>query len=625
MGVPGVPRRSARLLVPVIAGALLAAGPWGSPAGAAPAGDGPAHTAPAAPTTASPALSGGPDDPGGPPVVDGGDLRFPRTARVLRTGSPAEAGLLAGPVSRIGPDVAAGLTPSSGRPLYAGAVVLAARDGVVVEESAVGHALRYADSAPTELPADQQVAMRTDSVFDLASVSKLFTSLVAVRLAQDGRLDLDAPVASRLPAFAAQGKEDVTARQLLTHTSGLPAWLPLWRDWPTPRERVAAVYAVKPVAAPGERYLYSDLNMITLGELAEEVAGKPLDTLVADLVTGPLGMEDTGYNPPAAKLHRTVATEYQSAATTGRGMVRGRVHDENAWSLGGVAGHAGVFSTARDLAVLCQALLNGGEYGGRRILSEDSVRLLFTDFNGAFPADGHGLGFELEQWWYMDAMSSPVTAGHTGYTGTSLVIDPLSRTFAILLTNRVHPSRDWGGINPVRRAVARDLALAVPVRPERGPTSWYSGTGPDRDAVLTLPLDGGDGGTPAGQGSALAFSLWYDTALDRVPDTASVESSADGGRTWSPLPLSLRAGGHRWTDDDGTLSGPGGRRWLDARADLPAGTTHVRWRYATDGLYEGRGVYIDAVRVHGGGLHLDGERPAGAAAFRPDGWAPSTG
>ena len=165
-------------------------------------------------------------------------------------------------------------------------------------------------------------------------------------------------------------------------------------------------------------------------------------------------MGDTGYNP--TDKERTAATEYQTAPP--RGLVWGEVHDENAWSLGGVAGHAGVFSTADDLAVLAQALLNGGTYRGHRILDRKSVELLVTNFNEAFPGDAHGLGFELDQRWYMDALSGPRTAGHTGYTGTSIVIDFDSRSFAILLTNRVHPSREWGSNNQARREWAHGLA-----------------------------------------------------------------------------------------------------------------------------------------------------------------------
>ena len=177
-------------------------------------------------------------------------------------------------------------------------------------------------------------------------------------------------------------------------------------------------------------------------------------------------MTDTMFNPPARLVDRIAATEAQPWA--GRPMIRGEVHDENAWSLGGVAGHAGLFSTAHDLAVLARTLLNGGRYGHARILEADTVRAMLVNENAEFPGDSHGLGFELDQRWYMDGLSTPVTFGHTGFTGTSVVIDPLSDSFVILLTNRVHPTRDWGSNNPARRAVARDLARAIAVRPLEG-------------------------------------------------------------------------------------------------------------------------------------------------------------
>src|SRR5699024_3509970 len=175
-------------------------------------------------------------------------------------------------------------------------------------------------------------------------------------------------------------------------------------------------------------------------------------------------MVDTGYNPPAAKLQRIAATEYQEVPD--RGMVWGEVHDENAWSLGGVAGHAGIFSTLDDMAILSQTMLNGGWYGEARILAEESVTAMITNENEEFPGDAHGLGFELNQRWYMSGLTSIRTAGHTGFTGTSLVIDFNSASFVILLTNRVHPSREWGSINPARRSAADGMADAMSIEPD---------------------------------------------------------------------------------------------------------------------------------------------------------------
>ena len=368
-----------------------------------------------------------------------------RGPSVLRDGTPKQAGLVPGPIDQMATDLRSFLAPSPTYPMYAGGVVLAGHNGYIVQRAAAGYALKYADGAGTELPKEQQIPARTDTIYDMASVSKLFTSIALVQQVEAGRLDLDRTVASYIPAFAANGKEAVTIRHLLTHTSGFPAWLPLYSSQPTPEARIQAVYDAKLSNAPGTTYLYSDLNMITAGKLVELVTGKSLDKVVHDGITGPLNMRDTGYNPPASKLNRIAATEYQT--TPARGMVHGSVHDENAWSLNGIAGHAGVFSTADDMAILAQTIVNGGSYGRARILSPKSVDALLHNENEEFPANSHGLGFELNQMFYMDALSSPSTAGHTGYTGTSIVIDRESKSFVILLTNRVHPSRNWGSNN----------------------------------------------------------------------------------------------------------------------------------------------------------------------------------
>ena len=535
--------------------------------------------------------------------VNAEDLTFQH--HLLRSGTPAQAQLLPGPLERMSTDLRSFLAPSPTHPEYAGGVVLASRHGVVPVLDAAGQALRYAD-ANTELPPDQQVPARPDTIFDLASVTKTFTTIAVLQQVEAGRIDLDAPVATYLPAFAQNGKGDVTITHLLTHTGGLPAWLPLYSAYRTPEERLDAVLAVKPIAPPGQTYLYSDLSLITLGMVVEKVTGHRLDTVIADGITRPLGMTDTMFNPPASLRDRIAATEAEPWA--GRPMIRGEVHDENAWALGGVAGHAGLFSTAHDLAVLARTLLNGGRYGDTRILREDTVRQMLVDRNARFPGDSHGLGFELDQRWYMDGLSSPVTFGHTGFTGTSLVVDPLSDSFVILLTNRVHPTRDWGSNNPARRAVARDLARALAVRPIEGDEAWFSGVGDARTATLAAP---------APSGAALSFGLWYDTEAGY--DVLSLEASTDGGSTWARVPFSMRTG-PVVTDTDGTVSGFGGRRWHRATATLPtaarpADGVLVRWRYASDSLYQGRGVYVDDVRVD--------DEPVADSAFTASGWQPS--
>jgi CubicO group peptidase (beta-lactamase class C family) len=586
----------------------------------------------AVPTLAATGLWAGPayaepDLDTGPPTVSPADIRFQH--RTLRPGQPRQVGLLPEYVERMPTDTAEYLQPTPDHPdhpAYAGAVVLAAKDGVVVQRFAVGKAVRYSAVGPpparvgVELPADQQIPARPDTIFDLASVSKLFTTIVVMQQVERGVVDLDAPVARYVPEFAAGGKAAVTVRNLLTHTSGLPAFLPLWSTYPTPEARLAAALAT-PLAAgasPGNQYVYSDLGLIALGVLVERVTGKRLDAAVRAGVTGPLGMADTGYNPSPQLRARIAATEYQPYA--GRGMVWGEVHDENAWALGGVAGHAGIFSTADDLAVLCQTLLNGGEYRGVRILGEATLRSMLVNYNAhledRFPDSDRGLGFELNKHWYMDGLASPVTFGHTGFTGTSIVIDPLAHSFVILLSNRVHPDRGWGSNNVARRAVARDLANAVPVRPLLGGTAWRTGQRDAATATLTAPLR-----VPAPGPSLASFLFWYDT--EPRYDVVRVETSTDGGVTWSPVTMTLRALTGPWTAE-GVVTGYGGRHWWHVTASLPTGTTHLRWSYTTDASAQGRGAYVDRVLVRASDLVLFNGEAGDKDRFLVDGWAPAS-
>ena len=526
---------------------------------------------------------------------------------LLRDSTPAKAGLDPAPIDTALAQVEAWTRPSGTvKPLYAGAVTLLGHDGKVVTREATGLALKYSDGNGTELPADQQIPMRTDTIFDMASVSKLFTSIVVMQLVEKGKVGLDTPIATYVPEFGQNGKEAITVRQALTHTTGLPSWLPLWSAQPDPASRMQMALTAKPTSVPGTTYLYSDLNLISLGELAHRVTGKTLDKLVADGITKPLQMRDTGYNPDEKKKPRIAATEYQTAPP--RGMVWGSVHDENAWSLDGVAGHAGVFSTADDLAVLAQTFLNGGSYRGARILKENSVTAMITNFNQAFPGNDHGLGFELNQRWYMGGLSSPRTAGHTGYTGTSIVIDFDSRSFAILLTNRVHPSRNWGSNNPARRAVVQGLALSLGVGPQHGKDAWFSGTTDASTATLAAKV-----AVPAA-GANVSFDLFVDT---EDTDLLYLESSTDG-TTWNKVPFTVRDRG-TVIDTDGSISGSGDRHWHQVSAELGAGDQTLRWRYASDPLYQGRGVYVDGVKISSGRQVLfDGERTP--ESFVATGW-----
>jgi CubicO group peptidase (beta-lactamase class C family) len=537
----------------------------------------------------------------------------------LRNGTPQQAGLDPGPIDAAVAKLD-GWTqndPISSHPLYSGQVTLLAHDGVIVTKEAAGYALRYADQQGDPLPAAQQIPMRTNTIFDLASLSKLFTCIAAMQQVDAGTLDVHATVASYLPQFATAGKGSITIQQLMTHTSGLPAdpTPPLWQ-YGDMASRINAILDVTPEFAPGAKYLYSDMNMMTLQLVLQKITGKTLDVLVRNGITQPLGMRDTMYNPPASLKPRIAAEEYESGAgEPQRGLVWGQVHDENAWALGGVAGHAGVFSTVDDIAVLAQAVLNGGTYGGHRILSQASVTQMLTNFNQAFPDDSHGLGFELDQRWYMGRLDSARTAGHTGFTGTTIVIDPVSRSIALQFSNHVHPNRNWGSTNPARQAAADGLANAMAVRAPNGQPTWYSGIGNASTATLTTP-------TVTTRGNAV--SVDYQTFVDTEPtwDTVTLQASTDG-TTWTTVPVTATGPGAPQGNVD-SLSG-GTRSWWRVHATLPAssGPVRLRWQYVTDPNYTGRGVNVSGVRVTDQrGLLFDGDRHL--RAFAGVNWVPST-
>jgi CubicO group peptidase (beta-lactamase class C family) len=303
---------------------------------------------------------------------------------------------------------------------------------------------------------DRVTAERT--IYDLASLTKVVATTTAIMILYDeGKVELDAPVWQYIPAFSGGYRDSVTVRHLLEHRSGLPAGRDLWRVARTPDEARQMVTETELVCKPGSCYIYSDLGADLLGMIVESVAETTLDAFCDERIFKPLGMTDTFFRPADSLKFRVAPTE----VTPPRGYaLRGEVHDENAYALGGVAGHAGLFSTARDLAVFAQMMLNGGQYNDVRIISDTTVALFTkraagTRALGWDTADGDGgSGEYLSQRAY----------GHTGYTGTSMWIDPDREMFVILLTNRVHAARARRPakvISDVRADLADAAALAV--------------------------------------------------------------------------------------------------------------------------------------------------------------------
>jgi len=311
---------------------------------------------------------------------------------------------------------------------FPGAAVVVGRRGSAVFSQGFGK-LSWGADAPSVSP--------DHSVYDLASLTKVIGTTTAIMLLFDeGKIKLDDQVRTFFPEFTGGGRELVTVRDLLTHRSGLPAGRDLWRLAWSPADAQRLVLETPLASAPGSQYVYSDLGADVLGFIAERVSGKKLDALLQDRVFAPLGMTETWYHVPAGVRERTAPTATMSV----RGYsLQGDVHDENAHALGGVAGHAGLFSTAGDLSVFATMMLNKGTYNGTRIISDSTVELFTRRAAGSRAlgwdtcAGHNGVGCGR----YMSARAF----GHTGFTGTSIWIDPERDMFVVLLTNRVFESR----------------------------------------------------------------------------------------------------------------------------------------------------------------------------------------
>lgn len=327
-----------------------------------------------------------------------------------------------------------------------GAVVLVGNRTKILYREAYGRRALQPDPLP----------MTINTRFDLASLTKVVaTSTAIMQLVERRKLRLDDPVARYWPQFAKNGKAGITIRQLLTHYSGLRADLD--SNWSGYRAATGNIVAEKPVSPPGRDYLYSDINFEILGMLVKRVSGTPLDIYCARHIFRPLGMKNTGFKPSSGQQHTIAPTEYMD------GRLRwGEVHDPTAYRMGGVAGHAGLFSTADDLAIFARMMLGGGRWHGTRILSRRSVEEMTIPQSPPSNAKLRGLGWELGAPFAPNREQLPAVGsfGHYGYTGTLLWIDPVSKTFLIVLSNRVHPYGK-GDANPLRRGVLMIVSDAM--------------------------------------------------------------------------------------------------------------------------------------------------------------------
>jgi CubicO group peptidase (beta-lactamase class C family) len=298
-------------------------------------------------------------------------------------------------------------------------------------------------------------ALSIDMLFDCASLTKVVvTTTLALQAIEEGVLFLNQKVASALPEFGASGKGDVTVRHLLTHTSGLPAWIDLSAIGKTRPGALRAVFE-SPLSYPtGTDVVYSDLGFITLGELLSRTLGAPLERLARKRIFEPLAMSVARYRPTEAARKRCVTTEVDQT----RGAITGEVHDENCATLGGIAGHAGLFAPLADLERYCRMWLNAGQLEGQRVLSRAAVEAATRDQTmGADPLARRGLGWVLQPngYWPAADLVSPAAFSHTGFTGTSLLVDPERGLYAVLLTNRVHPTRGGDSADRIRTVRAR--------------------------------------------------------------------------------------------------------------------------------------------------------------------------
>ena len=364
--------------------------------------------------------------------------RSPGTAQ--QPAPPASTGPSRETIATLRDTVRAVLDRAQADSAFPGAFAVIGNRYGVLAQYGVGRLDRSDSSRPDE-----------NTLWDMASLTKVVAMTSAVmQLSEAGKVDLDAPVQRYVREFTGRNKERVTVRQLLTHSSGLVNWRPLYKETYTPDAARALAIATELDTLPGVRMSYSDLGAIVLGVMVERVSGEPLDEYVTRHVFGPLGMRSTQFRPPGALLPRIAPTEYDPWRQR---KIRGEVHDENAFALGGVSGHAGLFSTGHDVARLLRMYLHGGTLDGTRIVSAGTIRTFTTVQDSTL--SNRALGWETPNGSNSAGrlMKRPAF-GHTGFTGTSIWVDPTRDVFVVLLTNRVNPTRQNLRIGGVRTALA---------------------------------------------------------------------------------------------------------------------------------------------------------------------------
>jgi uncharacterized protein YbbC (DUF1343 family)/CubicO group peptidase (beta-lactamase class C family) len=363
--------------------------------------------------------------------------------------------------------MAAGQTP--------GAVILIGHGDDIVFEKAYGQRAVVPSPEP----------MTLDTIFDLASLTKVVATTTAVmQLVERGRLRLTDPVSSHVPGFERYGKSGITVRHLLTHVSGLRPDVDL-HPWEGYETAIALAIDEVPTSAPGERFVYSDINFFLLGHIVARVSGTPLEQYVDREILAPLGMSDTGFRPPAEKRARIAPTERcdmkapYPCHTPDAPHLRGIVHDPTARRMGGVAGHAGLFGTARDLSRFARMLLNGGRVGSTQILSAATVARMTTPSTPAGMTSVRALGWDIDTTYSSNRGELfPIGSfGHTGFTGTSMWMDPASDSYVIFLSSRLHPDGK-GDVTPLRARVATIAAAGVTRQHARAVALTASTPGP---------------------------------------------------------------------------------------------------------------------------------------------------